>query len=467
MLKKKYFLIDDLYKVLILSIIPIALLAPAAGWILLIVLALASILLNKENLKILRFNSSESYFPFLLLLYIFITLIWSENPYQGFLRSIELLIMYLCLLLLINNSKYIINAYKLKKFFIISLLLGYIIVISDLFFFIGIKSFFISIYDYILYKKDFVLGKNMLEQGNLSGAYNRGLSVLFLFSLLGIYVFRNEKKYLLLIIASTFLCIFLSESSTLKITTIAIGILYLLICLFKTKIIKICLFLTVGSILFLPYFLEKAISDKWNENQKHQNLKLKNFSEKNLIDRKNRNPGDGNKIAYLNIQQFLLDKMNYSYLIIRQKAFHRLVIWDYTSQKIIQKPFLGYGIYSSRKHGQENSLELVDTGNYASKDGLLLSKFPSIPLHPHNNILQIHFELGLIGAVLFSIIYKILLEKIHLTKKSSFRKNSILLLIYYSVFFINQSSFGLWQTWWIANLSYLIIFINIFSKLDS
>ena len=82
----------------------------------------------------------------------------------------------------------------------------------------------------------------------------------------------------------------------------------------------------------------------------------------------------------------------------------------------------------------------------------------SIPLHPHNNTIQIWLELGIIGIICFyfSLLYawyKLIFKSSASKSYYTFISSSIL-----SLFLINQSSYGLWQTWWIASIILLIIF---------
>ena len=84
---------------------------------------------------------------------------------------------------------------------------------------------------------------------------------------------------------------------------------------------------------------------------------------------------------------------------IDKKLSHRLVIWNVSSKKILNNFIIGYGIASSRKFGEIEKIELSETLRSSGKKHKEI--FPSIPLHTHNNTLQIWLELGLIGILLF------------------------------------------------------------------
>ena len=84
--------------------------------------------------------------------------------------------------------------------------------------------------------------------------------------------------------------------------------------------------------------------------------------------------------------------MNYYLLKLESKIIHRRVIWSFSKQKILERPLFGHGIFSSRDIGDQ--YKILDNVNQI---------LPAIPLHPHNNILQIWLELGVVGIILFYI----------------------------------------------------------------
>lgn len=116
-------------------------------------------------------------------------------------------------------------------------------------------------------------------------------------------------------------------------------------------------------------------------------------------------------------------------------ARHRLYIWDFAAEKASEHPLLGWGLNSSRHiPGSEQEI-------WPDKDRL--------PLHPHNNILQIWLESGIPGVMLFAGLLCLVLWKLH---------RSSLPLVYraaagaqlFSYLSIGLLAFGVWQNWWIA-----------------
>ncbi|WP_375359368.1 O-antigen ligase family protein [Candidatus Tisiphia endosymbiont of Neophilaenus lineatus] len=78
-------------------------------------------------------------------------------------------------------------------------------------------------------------------------------------------------------------------------------------------------------------------------------------------------------------------------------AKHRVFIWHFVAKQIIKKPILGHGFASSRNFKIDEK-QMISYNQWT---------WSPLPLHPHNNIMQIILETGLIGLILFlSLIYK-------------------------------------------------------------
>ena len=140
-----------------------------------------------------------------------------------------------------------------------------------------------------------------------------------------------------------------------------------------------------------------------------------------------------------------MHSLNYYILKLELKIIHRRAIWSFTKEKILEKPLFGYGIFSSRVIGDE--YKIINKNN---------KMLPAIPLHPHNSILQLWLELGIIGIVLLYILLFKIINKIYQIKKINSKYAAFSLASLLQIFLIGQFSYGFWQTWWNS-----IIFINI------
>ncbi|MCC8406193.1 MAG: O-antigen ligase family protein [Rickettsia endosymbiont of Sceptobius lativentris] len=142
------------------------------------------------------------------------------------------------------------------------------------------------------------------------------------------------------------------------------------------------------------------------------------------------------------------------YLATQPSAAHRLFIWHFVANKITLKPILGYG-FASSKYIEVTDSEMID---YKGE------KWHPLPLHPHNNILQITLELGIIGLILFlCLVYKYL-KQIDNIKSSNFRAASYSCFINYYI--IGMISYNIWQIWWISSGIWVLVLMKLLVKPD-
>lgn len=139
-------------------------------------------------------------------------------------------------------------------------------------------------------------------------------------------------------------------------------------------------------------------------------------------------------------------------------AKHRLFIWHFIAKKIVEKPIFGHGFSASRYYSQYYQ---VNNEKIITYNQWPLSLFP---LHPHNNIMQILFETGLIGFLLFlSLVLKYIKQIANLALLESPANNiyskisakilnhtAISYAAFISYYIISMISWNIWQTWWVC-----------------
>jgi O-antigen ligase len=132
-------------------------------------------------------------------------------------------------------------------------------------------------------------------------------------------------------------------------------------------------------------------------------------------------------------------------------AKHRIYIWNYVAKFFTEHKILGFGLESSR----------YISNTFA--DYILYNEatWSFLPLHPHNNILQILLELGIIGLIIAFWVINNIFRNIDNIGNPSLQAISIALFMQY--FVIGMISYGIWQLWWIATASIIYIYWSILS----
>jgi O-antigen ligase len=128
---------------------------------------------------------------------------------------------------------------------------------------------------------------------------------------------------------------------------------------------------------------------------------------------------------------------------LKHSAHHRIEIWHFTAERALERFVLGHGIGSSRfvPNGKEVSA-FQDAGK------------PIIPLHPHDAFLQIWLELGLFGVMIATTL---MLFPFSVIPRWPPQNQRFVLAGYVAGIIIAGLSFGIWQTWWMATLTFSVV----------
>ena len=135
--------------------------------------------------------------------------------------------------------------------------------------------------------------------------------------------------------------------------------------------------------------------------------------------------------------------------VLPTSAKHRLFIWNFVAKNSKEYPLLGIGFNSSKKFPVTDS-QIIE---------LFGQKLHPLPLHPHNNILQVYFELGAIGLILYLSLackYLGIIGKNY--KTTSSRNKDLICSLYacFSVYFIiAMISYNVWQSWWLFSVLWI------------
>ena len=124
-------------------------------------------------------------------------------------------------------------------------------------------------------------------------------------------------------------------------------------------------------------------------------------------------------------------------------AQHRVEIWDFSVQRIAEKPLLGWGFDGSRHIGAL----YPDAGDA----GRALAA-----LHPHSAPLQIMLELGALGAVVALALLGLAAVRLDAVPG---RARALAQALFVSTLAIGCVAFGLWQNWWLALIVSVVLLV--------
>lgn len=116
---------------------------------------------------------------------------------------------------------------------------------------------------------------------------------------------------------------------------------------------------------------------------------------------------------------------------------HRMLIWEYASGRIRQRPVFGWGLGASQYFGK--------TERFHDHRHRLYTEV--IPLHPHNGALQIWLELGAVGVILVVAIFWRLGRVFGSSTMTPIYRATICGLFATAMTYLFVS-FGLWSSWW-------------------
>ena len=124
----------------------------------------------------------------------------------------------------------------------------------------------------------------------------------------------------------------------------------------------------------------------------------------------------------------------------------RMLIWRAAAENIEKSPIIGIGLNASKNLYPRSTRKKVKV--YYNHGPLHIFIEP-IPLHPHNVMLQIWLELGLIGALLF---IALIAQGFYAIVKSDLTKNARAAMMGSATtfLFVANISFGIWQKWWLT-----------------
>lgn len=138
---------------------------------------------------------------------------------------------------------------------------------------------------------------------------------------------------------------------------------------------------------------------------------------------------------------------------------HRLTIWQFSGQRFLDRPILGWGLDSARSipGGEDRFVISNDTREAMGAARIYDEQF--LPLHPHNLIVQWWLELGLLGGLCLCWGVWRLTASMALGLENRLETVWRVTLLG-SVFVVSMFSFGAWQSWWLSTLWIVAAFLT-------
>ncbi|HCU07046.1 MAG TPA: hypothetical protein DIC42_05665 [Holosporales bacterium] len=159
-------------------------------------------------------------------------------------------------------------------------------------------------------------------------------------------------------------------------------------------------------------------------------------------------------------REFILN-WNKTGFLTHNSTLHRLVILSDTAETISKKSIIGHGYNTSKfdeVNGGNQHFSVLDQ----SQPEKPFVKLEYKAVHPHNFIMQLWLELGLIGVVLW-LAFTLMILNI-MTKNLNYNPLAFSLFLCGHIHLL--VSIGLWQSWWWA-LLFIITPCALFFKKDS
>lgn len=137
---------------------------------------------------------------------------------------------------------------------------------------------------------------------------------------------------------------------------------------------------------------------------------------------------------------------------LRQSAMHRIVVWDFVGQRILERPLLGWGLGTARRvpGAAANPLDRPRYRQALLSSGISPdTELRTLPLHPHNAGLHLWLELGAPGLFLYLALCAMCLRQVVRATPDRVALAAGTATVA-AVIVIAQVSFSAWQSWWVA-----------------
>ena len=442
----------------------ITVLAPLGTWIP-IILLVPFILIASKPLRFKLNNNKPLKAGIIFLALIFISTFFLNSHEIRFQKLLQFTLLSLSGFLLIARAKSFQNISAIVFLFSISLIISGLIIILDFQFKIGFKLWLSSNLDFNNFENFYTLknwiGIQDFRNSNaeiigkyLNNTYDRGVTGLAVLALpLAALCYKyNHKCLCFSVLLVSFTATTFFYNLTIFISYIIVLVLALILFLTK-KTFKNIILIVLGAYFLLAPFLvgfldykkfDFYINDNFRKimflNYKYMMLTSKCSDTVIIESARQYYSSNCNEDITLSLNYFSKAEKKFTYLIdviikekliFERKLIHRLIIWSYAKEKILEKPLLGHGAFSAKFVGEDH--KIIDPNNN--------KEISVIPLHPHNNLVQLWLELGLLGVIAFYYFIYCIISRLESYDGKKFYLSVMPIISFIQVFYICQLSY--------------------------
>ena len=151
----------------------------------------------------------------------------------------------------------------------------------------------------------------------------------------------------------------------------------------------------------------------------------------------------------------------------KASAAHRLEIWSFVAEHIRQRPIAGWGLDAARRLPGGTAQVIIHHCDDADRpDGIALSS-QTLPLHPHNAILQVWLELGGVGVALgFGPLVFAIWRAFRNPEWRTRPAQAMIAATAAATVSVGLVSFGIWQEWFLSGLFIAAAFAVLAARLS-
>lgn len=139
---------------------------------------------------------------------------------------------------------------------------------------------------------------------------------------------------------------------------------------------------------------------------------------------------------------------------IQESARHRIIIWNYTAEKMLESPLVGIGANMTYLLGPELEKETPSVRSETLPR--------TLSIHSHSVYLQTWFELGVVGAALLTLFGLALLNAIGAIAPTL---QPYAYATFASAAAMASASYGMWQFWYMALFGFCAVAFSIGARL--